>query len=175
MMHEYPVTRSVMLLAQRKAALMPKSPRNSIREGAGTLVGCIGEIILCRVLGATLVSPDNPYNFDMLVGDKTYEAKTKECTSIPRPHYFATVAASNTKQKCDYYAFLRVLRPKGGDYLKAWVMGWIPKEEFYDLAVFYREGDIDPTSPPGYSFDFKADCYNVPYSKLRQFKIIQAA
>lgn len=169
-MYEYPVTPKVLLLAQRKASLMPRKPRNSIREGGGTLVGCIGEVILCNVLSGIPVDPNDPYNYDISVGGETFEVKTKECTSTPRPHYFATVAAYNTKQECDYYAFMRVLKRKGGNYEKAWVMGYIPRKEFYDIAVLYKDGDIDPTSPPGYAFDFKADCFNTEYSNLKQFK-----
>ena len=167
MMHEYPVTAGVLALAKKKANMIPPNLRDSIRSGEGREVGSIGEVIFCKVMGGVPVSPDNPYNYDVKVGNRTYDVKSKECTSPPRMDYFASVAAANIRQECDCYCFMRVLKPKGGTYERAWVMGFLSKKEFFEKAIFYREGELDPSSTFGWRF--KADCYNIKYSDLNQF------
>jgi hypothetical protein len=45
---------------------------------------------------------------------------------------------------------------------EAWYLGKISKVDFYKTATFHKKGDIDPDN----NFTFKADCYNIPISKL---------
>ena len=103
------------------------------------------------------------YDYDVTYGDGTkVDVKTKERTVPPRENYNCTVADFNTKQKCDEYAFVSVLN----DHSTAWYLGKISKKDFYKEAKFYKEGELDPDSPPNAGFYFRADCYNIPISKL---------
>lgn len=166
-MIEYPVTKGILEQASTIANNIPPDIKNSIRSGEGRFVGAIGESIFMRVTGGNKVSTDY-YNSDVNWNGVLYEVKTKECTSIPRPHYFASVCNHNPNQNCDRYVFFRVLKRKNENYSKAWLMGWMEPEEFFDNATFYRRGDVDPSSTFGWTF--RESCYNVPYSKLHQFQ-----
>jgi hypothetical protein len=135
---------------------------NSIREGEGVLVGLVGEeLVHDRYLFARSAGEDI-YHFDLL--DSVFlgriDVKTKSCTGQPQPGYWCTVCAANTEQICDYYCFVRVLE----DLSRAWIMGFLPKPNFFNKAVFFNKGDLDPTSHCGWTFRW--DCYNVPVSQL---------
>jgi hypothetical protein len=54
--------------------------------------------------------------------------------------------------------FVRVLN----NLQQAWILGTIPKDEYYAKAVRYKKGDMDESN----NFIFKADCYNLPISEL---------
>jgi len=90
------------------------------------------------------------------------DVKTKRCNTRPFPHYDCSVAAHGTNQNCDSYVFVRILT----DTSRAWILGSIPKPDFYTRATKYKRGDIDPTN----GFTFKADCYNLPISELSDVK-----
>lgn len=139
--------------------------RNSIRKGSGNFAGILGEVIAAQVLGAT---HENTYDYDLKLGTVTIDVKTKDRTVEPKPYYFCSVADCNTKQNCEQYLFVSLLRDKQtGVYTKAFILGMIPKTEFYQKAVFYRKGEIDPSS--GGNFPFRADCYNLKVSDLNHF------
>ena len=133
---------------------------NSIRKGKGAIVAYLGEAVVKRVLNGEI---EDTYDYDVTYGNSIkVDVKTKERTVPPRENYNCTVADFNTKQKCDEYAFVSVLN----DHSAAWYLGKISKEDFYKEAKFYEEGELDPDSPPSKDFYFKADCYNIPISKL---------
>ena len=94
-----------------------------------------------------------------------YDVKTKRCTSEPKPFYECSVAAYNTKQGCDRYAFVRV-EYKNGRWGRAWVLGWLEKEEYFKNAHKLRKGQVDPSN----GFKVKANCYNVAISDLKNFR-----
>ncbi len=154
------ITDEQINLAKTKAEEMGRL-RNSIRRGEGNVAGFLGEIIFAKHFNGTI---NNTYDYDVIVKGKKVDVKTKETTVIPEPYYFATVAGYNIKQKCDYYYFVRVnIKEK-----KAYLLGGLSKSGFYKEAIFYKEGDLDPTSNLGWTF--RANCYNVEISKLKQSK-----
>jgi len=133
---------------------------NSIRNGEGAIGAYIGEEVVKRVLNGEI---EDTYDYDVVYGDNIkVDVKTKERTVPPKEHYNCTVADFNTEQECNEYAFVSVLN----DHSTAWYLGKISKEDFYKEAKFYKEGELDPDSPPSTEFYFKADCYNIPISKL---------
>ncbi len=133
---------------------------NSIRHREGGLVGYIGEALVLHLKGGEI---KDTYDYDVIDRNGVkIDVKTKERKVAPLPHYNCTVAAFNTKQKCDRYAFVNVLK----DMKTAWYLGSISKEEFFKKAVFRKKGEFDPDSPPTRKFYFTADCYNVPASEL---------
>ena len=158
-MRKFKISEEALKAAKARAEALPLL-NNSIRKGRGATVAYIGEAVVKRVLNGEI---EDTYDYDVMYGDSIkVDVKTKERTVPPRENYNCTVADFNTKQKCDEYAFVSVLN----DHSTAWYLGKISKEDFYKEAKFYEEGELDPDSPPSKDFYFKADCYNIPISKL---------
>lgn len=158
-MYELTIKPEWLIQAQKEASSLGEL-NNSIRHGEGNVYGFLGEIILCNITAAVL---DRTYDYDIIYDGKKIDVKTKCCTSTPRPEYFCSVADYNTRQQCDYYTFMRILK----DFSKAWVLGTISKEDFFKQATFGKKGELDPTSNLGWRF--KADCFNLPVSALKGF------
>jgi len=150
------LTSKLINKAKAKAKELGKL-RNSITNGKGNLVGFIGEEVALSCLGGELA---NTYDYDLVLKDGTkVDVKTKSTTVAPLPYYDCSVAAYNTKQKCDAYAFVRVKK----DLTKAWYLGILPKNTYFETAERFNKGDIDPAN----GFVIKADCYNVKISELQ--------
>lgn len=153
---EVKITEEMLQEAIKKAENLP-SLKNSIRSGAGNLVGFLGEIVAKEVLGGSL---KNTYDYDLVLDcGKTVDVKTKETSFKPKPHYECSVASFNTKQKCDYYAFVRVDLKKN----LAWFLGVYKKEDYYKDSRLLKKGEIDPSN----NFTVKADCYNLEIRHLK--------
>lgn len=134
--------------------------KNSITKGDGNIAGMLGEAVVVKATGATL---SNTRNYDVIRSDgKTADVKTKRCGSKPEPHFDCSIADFNTAQKCDYYIFVRVMH----DFSKAWIVGELPKEEYFEKAVLWQQGQFDPSN----KWRCKADCYNLAISKLNEVK-----
>lgn len=158
-MKKFKISNNTLLSVKDRAKALPLL-NNSIRGGEGTVVAYIGEEVVKRVLRGEI---EDTYDYDVMYGGGIkVDVKTKERTVPPRENYNCTVADFNTKQKCDEYAFVSVLN----DHSTAWYLGKISKKDFYKEAKFYKEGELDPDSPPNAGFYFRADCYNIPISKL---------
>lgn len=135
------------------------SLRNSIERGEGNLAGLIGEVVAATVLDAKI---QNTYDYDIITpSGERIDVKTKRCTSKPKPYYDCSIAAYNTKQKCDTYAFVRVLT----DYTNAWYLGSLPKEEYFQKATKMKAGELDKSN----NFTVKADCYNLKIENLNEY------
>lgn len=130
---------------------------NSQTHGEGNLHGALGEIVTYDYY-KTRVETTHPqtYDYDLIIGGKKTDVKTKRCKSKPKPHYNCSVFDYNIAQQCDYYLFTRILM----DLSKAWILGVISKEDFYKQSEFKLKGEPDG------QFHFTADCYNIPISKL---------
>jgi len=152
------ITPSIISRAKKKAATVGNL-QGSITGSLSHVVGAIGEIIVADVMGAY---ESNTYDYDLVRGGERIDVKTKRCNTRPFPHYDCSVAAHGTNQNCDSYVFVRILT----DTSRAWILGSIPKPDFYTRATKYKRGDIDPTN----GFTFKADCYNLPISELSDVK-----
>ena len=161
-MIEIEITKDMKKKAWRKAREMGVI-HNSIMKGGGNIAGFIGEEIANSLIEGTV---NNTYDYDITSksGIK-YDVKTKRCTSAPKDHYECSIAAYNTKQKCDRYAFVRI-EWVNGKWGRAWVLGWLDHKEYFNKAEKLNRGDIDRSN--GYMV--KADCYNVPINKLRNFR-----
>ena len=137
--------------------------RNSIMKGGGNIAGFLGEEVANVVIDGTI---NNTYDYDIVSksGIK-YDVKTKRCTSEPKPFYECSVANFNTKQKCDRYAFVRI-ENKNKRWGRAWVLGWLEHDEYFEKAKKLTKGQIDPSN----GFIVRADCYNVAISDLKRFR-----
>lgn len=135
---------------------------NSILEGEGMLAGLVGEELFRDYYGFLRPTGEAIFHYDVLDPEilGRIEVKTKRCTSEPKPNYNCSIAASNADQQCDYYAFVRVMK----DFSKAWILGLMPKEPFFEQALFFKRGAIDPAGFGGWRF--KWDCFNLRVGEL---------
>jgi hypothetical protein len=156
-MIEVVISPAMLVEARDKAAEMGQL-RNSIIRGAGNIAGFIGEAIAQQVLGGELF---NTYDYDLMLPDGIrIDVKTKQTGYVPLPSYDCSIAALNTKQDCDYYAFVRVKN----DFSVGWYLGVYNKDQYMKDAVFMQKGTVDPTN--GYTV--KSDCYNIKISQLKE-------
>jgi hypothetical protein len=133
--------------------------RHSFMKGDGNTVGFLGEIVVANYLKADI---KNTYDYDLIKNGLKIDVKSKRCNSIPKEHYECSIPAYNTKQKCDYYIFIRIY----SDLTKAWILGLKRKTDYLKEAVFYKKGFVDKTN----GMEFKVDAYNLSISKLVELK-----
>jgi hypothetical protein len=156
-MIEIDITEDMVAKAFRKAKEMGEL-RQSITRGDGNLAGFIGEQVVWQILGGEWA---NTYDYDIIAKDgSTVDVKTKRTGVTPLPHYDCSVSGLNAKQKCDKYAFVRILN----NNTKAWYLGTIDKDVFYENATFIKKGEVDPSN----NFKAKSDMYNLTIAKLKE-------
>ena len=130
--------------------------QGSITRGAGSPAGALGEIIVRDLLDYRQINtPDYDLYTDQGV---RIDVKTKRCTSAPKTYYECSITAHGTKQECDEYIFVRVLK----SLQRAWILGRITKDEYFAKAVRHKKGDKDESN----NFTFKSDCYNLAIEDL---------
>lgn len=157
-MIEVTITDEMKNKALAKAEEMGKL-RNSITSGDGNLAGFIGEEVANSLIGGEVT---NTYDYDIVKDGRKYDVKTKRCTSPPKKYYDCSVAAFNTKQRCDEYVFVRI-ENVNGKWGRAWVLGAYPKENYFKDARFLKKGNRDGNN----GFIVKADCYNMRIDQLK--------
>lgn len=110
--------------------------KNSIIRGKGNIAGFIGEQIALHCIGGEW---QNTYEYDILTSDgRRIDVKTKQTSVQPLPEYDCSIAKYNTKQKCDFYAFVRVKR----DLTIGWYLGMLGKQEYFDKARFLKKAQL---------------------------------
>ena len=155
-MIEVVVTGDMLVTARDKAAEMGKL-RNSIINGAGNIAGFIGEAIAQQVMGGVLA---NTYEYDLILcNGKTVDVKTKQTSVKPLDTYECSIAGLNTKQECDYYAFVRVKN----DFSVGWFLGVYEKQQYMLDSIFLKKGTIDPDN----GYVVRSDCYNLKINQLK--------
>lgn len=159
-MIEVKITEDMKKRAWRKARQMGKL-FNSITGGKGNIAGFLGEEVANTVINGEI---NNTYDYDIKKGNKTYDVKTKRCTSEPKDYYECSVAAYNIKQKCDEYIFVRI-ENINGKWGRAWILGHYPKEKYFKEAKFLQRGQRDGDN----GFLVKADCYNMSIKDLKKY------
>jgi hypothetical protein len=136
------------------------SLQGSIHKGAGNAAGILGEIVVRDLLGYVHA---NTRHYDLYTSQGVrIDVKTKLCTSAPKDYYECSIISHGLKQECDEYIFARALK----DLSKVWILGRIPKDEYFKKAVRHKKGERDESN----GFTFKADCYNLPISELWKIK-----
>jgi hypothetical protein len=135
----------------------------SITKGDSNIFGAVGEIVVYDFLHSRghKIDVNSTYDYDLIVDNLKVDIKTKKTTVRPRPNYFCSISAFNIHQKCDYYLFVRVTE----DLSVAYLLGYVRKDKFYDLATFKEKGELDVNG-----FVFKDDCYNLEVHRLQKFK-----
>ena len=150
------INEDMMRNAAKKAANMVFL-NGSITNGTSNVLGSLGEVIVQQHLNA---SPSNTFDYDLVHEGRRIDVKTKRCDSEPLSHYDCSVAAHGSDQDCDEYVFVRILH----NLKRAWILGKISKQDFYDKACRHSKGEVDPSN----NYTFRADCYNIPISELQE-------
>lgn len=133
---------------------------NSITKGKSNTYGAIGEVVILEYLRKNkdpLSENKGNFHYDIICENEKWEVKTKRTRVKPKSYYLCSVPAYNTSQKCDYYVFVRVLE----DYSKAYILGYISRDDFYKKSFFKKKGEKDING-----FEFKADCFNIKIENL---------
>lgn len=158
-MIEVEITPDMIYEATKKAKEMG-TLKKSITSGEGNIAGFLGELVVNTILDGVI---DNTKDYDIMKNGVRYDVKTKRCTSEPKPDYECSVAAYNTVQKCDAYIFVRI-EFINGEWGRAWVLGYYPKDEYFKGAKFLRRGQRDGDN----WFKVKSNCYNMKISDLKE-------
>lgn len=137
--------------------------KGSITEGKSNLYGALGEIIVNDYFTQKGLTVDfsSTYDYDMKIEGYKVDVKTKRTTVIPKPNYLCSISSWNTKQKCDFYFFLRIDK----DLKEGYLLGYKRKEVFFTESTFNEKGSEDTNG-----WKFKSDCYNLSIGKLDKFK-----
>jgi len=145
--------------AEERAKKIPIK-KDSIVAGAGRIFGALGEIAVretCFVRFGIEVDDHPNFDWDLKIADQRVDVKSKVTNYEPDESWEASVCNYNTHQDCDYYCFVRVF----GDKSRAYILGVMRKDLFYDSAYFVRLGEKHENG-----WECKADCWNVKISIL---------
>lgn len=157
---EVEITEEMRKMAYKKAEDLGEL-KNSITRGEGNVAGYLGEMIAQKVIGGEIVGTRD---YDIVTPDGVkWDVKTKRTAVPPQDHFETSVTNYNTTQKCDRYIFVRVLK----DYSKGWVIGELPKNEYYEKATFIQQGQLDPRN----KWRALCDCWNVLFTDLNQVTV----
>lgn len=138
---------------------------NSILNGKGNLSGAVGEVVFMDFLA----KHNRKYNYagvsdyDLEYAGYLIDVKTKRINYKPLAHYSVSVADTSLHQQCDVYVFVHTLLP---DFKKAWLDGWLFKEDYIKKATHLLEGEPDPLDE---KFTIRQDCRNLQIHNLNQF------
>ena len=146
--------------------------RNSISQGNGLQAGFVGEYIALQALGGKIVS-DESFDYDLITESGTLvDVKTKRCNNAPKINYSCNIPNFNVKQQCDYYAFVRVTyqpqdlgyrkHKQSGPEMRAWWLGCISKERFFEDCIFIEEGGYCVEN----NFIFQTDSFQLEIKEL---------
>lgn len=157
-MIEFEITPEMYREAWAKSRDMGKL-KKSITNGDGNIAGFLGEIIARKFWDAKV---DNTLDHDIILPNGlTVDIKTKRTKVAPLPEYECSVAAQNTIQKCDIYAFVRV-EQINNEYTRGWYLGHMLKADYLKYARYLKKGQRDGDN----WFTVKANCYNMKINEL---------
>ena len=157
-MRHIKITDKHIQLAEKMSSNMG-TLNNSITKGHGNIIGFLGEIIVAEYLHIIL---SNTYDYDLIYKNKKIDVKSKKVTTPPKSYYECSIAALNTKQKCNLYVFTRIKN----DLSAGWIVGYLDKKEYLDSSKFLKKGEIDSDN----NWKVLTDCYNLPINKLKDIE-----
>jgi hypothetical protein len=150
-------------LERAKSIYMFGALTNSITKGESNQYGAIGEVIVNDYFKAKGkdVNHVGHYDYDLVINGLKVDVKTKKVAKLDIVNVLASIPIYNTHQKCDYYIFCQVT----ADASLGYILGFIPKDEYFSKAFFRKKGDVDTNG-----FVFKSDCYNMKVENLNPIK-----
>lgn len=138
--------------------------KGSITKGKSNIYGALGEIVVYDISKKKGLSVEfnSTYDYDLIIEGYKVDVKTKRTTVTPKPYYLCSISSFNTKQKCDFYFFLRISE----DLRKCFLLGYKKKNDFFKECTFNKKGTPDING-----WLFKDDCYNIKIEMLNNFKL----
>lgn len=155
-----PIDYALMVEARREADEIGALP-GSILKGKGNLAGIVGELIIRDYTGGIRPKPFSiDYDLELVQHDNSKaDVKTLQTSLLTVDERFvAAIPNWNLAQKCDSYIFCRVNLARA----RAWVLGWIPSEEFHEKRSLHKKGTEDDDNPNGY----REDTWTIPIRQL---------
>lgn len=134
--------------------------KNSITKGDSQLYGAIGEVVVMDYLTASGIKAEyvGDRNYDLMLGEiLKADVKTVRVKVPPRGEHNANISAYNTKQETHIYIWAYVRE----DTKKAWIIGWLDKETFFEEAKLNRQGEEHYAG-----WEFKSDTYSMQVKDL---------
>lgn len=151
--------------------------KNSIIQGKGNLTGFLGEIAVHKYLENSRWESDSSYDYDIIFGKTKIDVKSKWCNGLPTNDYDCSIAAYNTRQKCNTYVFCRVSSEIPKDYEnpnKVWILGYVPKDKYFQMANLWKKGEVDTTNDHLFTVDTYnlkiGDIYPLPRKRANRIK-----
>jgi len=88
----------------------------------------------------------------------------------PRPEYLGNITRQNMEADIDFYVFAdvvvdEVLPQNDPDAYEIYLCGWLPREKFHHLLVFFPKNSCDSKD----DFVIPEDSCSVPYSKMNNW------
>jgi len=160
-MIEVLITREQIELAEELFTF--RNLKNSITKGESQIYGALGEIVVIEYYKKHGVNAEHvgTFDYDIIIANKKVDVKTKKVNNPPQLFHNATIPAFNVLQKTDIYYFVYVM----SDMTKAYLVGWLYKEEFFNKAELKRSGEVDRLG-----WKFKADTYVTQLKNLNILK-----
>ena len=186
-MHTCQVTSEQRKRALANMAKLPSNPRNSIRQGAGQVAGCLGEVASADHFRVS--DQESTHDYDLRIpgfsesgealGLFRIDVKTKDRNvPVDMDRHDATVSAYNTKQRCHYYLFVSTQKPHRDATINEMnavhLIGFLRKDKTFAPENFRQQGSIDPKASQrqiasGTGF-YHCDCYSVNYQTLMKVR-----
>jgi hypothetical protein len=137
---------------------------HSFTNGAGNLVGALGEVIVHDYYQPSFKFPDKThYDYDLLhYSGKKIDVKSKKITFNYKPMGDFKVSVSTKglgiNQQCDVYIFTFIHESLQTGY----IVGCYQKSKFLEDSYFKKKGELDDIGDVrNPTFRFKADAYHM--------------
>lgn len=151
-----------------------KLNNRSFMEGSRNLSGLLGEYLFFQIFRNKVDYVGNSvYDYDFVnrKTGKTYDVKTKTQGVDVDPiigksePFDASIPLYSQRMNCDDYVFVRVHK----DFQKAWLLGWIKKEEYFehDQIKILKKGKTDGWN----KMMVKCNSANLKYKYLHHFNL----
>lgn len=144
-------------------------PNNLFTAGDKDYTGLLGELIIadyfCQDMGQYLKRRpvrQSDVGYDIYLRNEHWDIKTLMSVVKPFPGYRYNVAEVQLETRASGFVFCTILK----DYSKAFLCGYISKEEFRVKSIFHKKGDLVPKN----GFRFPCNAYDIGYEELHDIK-----
>jgi len=167
--------------AQERAATdLFNRPFHVVQRSVGAaVIGSLGECVVefwLDIQGIDWVADGN-LNNDIKIGGCRVEIKTKKRTSVPQPHFEASVNNyGDWIQKPDLFIFVSLFcvgddEQDVNSFSHAYIVGWCYDHELHGQGRQVRIGETDPSN----GIVFRAESVNICHADLRDMETLELA
>jgi len=121
--------------------------KNSIKNGEGTYLGSVGEVVLIDYYKNKEVKFEDGqnYDYDFIINDYKIDVKTQSMKYKyePKPYFTCHIPNFNIKQDCDFYAFMFINLETNDAYCE----GMIRKKDWKLVSKLKKQGEMGYVKP----------------------------